>query len=236
MKKYQFLLFDADGTLFDYDQAEAEALQRTFEQFGLPWSEADLGLYRQINASVWKMLEQGQITPAALSQARFERLLQRLAHPEIVVEHFSTVYLANLGNCAPLIDGAIEVLAALSPQFQIAILTNGLKEVQRSRLKHAAIHPYLDEGSIIISEEVGFAKPSPAFFDVAFERLGSPPRDAALMIGDSLSSDIQGATQYGLDSCWFNPSGLPRPDGLAITYEIRHLKELLPLLLGTQRP
>ena len=127
-----------------------------------------------------------------------------------------------------MIEGAQEVLDALRAKYRFAILTNGLQSVQRNRLAHSAIKN--DIVALVISEEIGFAKPERGFFDAAFARIGNPPKERALMIGDSLSSDIQGASDYGIDSCWYNPDRQARPASPAITYEITHLRELIALL------
>jgi YjjG family noncanonical pyrimidine nucleotidase len=227
MTRYSTLLFDADGTLFDYERAEADALQQTFIQYGAPWRPEFLAIYRRINAEIWALLEQGRITPQKLSGERFRQLLQTL-HFDLPAEAFSTDYLANIANCAVLIEGAQAVVEALAPVCRMAILTNGLKAVQHARLARSAIAPHIAE--LIISEEVGAAKPDPAIFVAAFERLGNPPKQEVLMIGDSLSSDIRGAANFGLDSCWYNPNAASRPADLPITYEIQHLNELLPLI------
>jgi len=223
---YTWLLFDADGTLFDYEQAEATALQSTFAQFGVPFPPGALDVYHLINGQMWQALEQGQITQAALATRRFELLFETLGQP--MPPEFSPAYLEQLGRCAVLMDGAEAVLKALYPQHRIAVLTNGISAVQRSRLARSTIHGYIHE--LIISEEVGVAKPDAAFFDLAFERLGQPSKADVLMIGDSLSSDMRGASRYGLDTCWFNPARLPRPEDITLTYEIATLGELTTLL------
>ncbi len=225
-RPYTWLLFDADGTLFDYEQAESTALQNTFAQFDVPFPPGALAVYRVINGQMWEALEQGQITQAELATRRFELLFETLGRPK--PPEFSSAFLGQLSRCAVLIDGAEAVLQALQPRHHIAILTNGISAVQRSRLARSAIRRYVNE--LIISEEVGAAKPDAAYFDLAFERLGHPPKADVLMIGDSLSSDMRGASLYGLDTCWFNPARLPRPEDIALTYEIAALEELITLL------
>ena len=125
-------------------------------------------------------------------------------------------------------DGAYAVLQTLSGSSQIAIVTNGLEAVQRSRLMRSTIHPFVTE--LIISEEVGAAKPHPAYFDAAFARIGNPPKRDVLIIGDSLTSDIQGGVDYAIDTCWYNPAGERKPESLHITYQIRGLSELLKII------
>lgn len=228
MKKYYpWLLFDADGTLFDYDRAEGTAFERAFQLVNIPYKVEYLDPYRRINHELWQALERREVTPAVLQVRRFELLLETLALTCSAAQ-LSTVYLEQLALCTDLIEGADEVLRALQTRSRIAIVTNGLQAVQRSRLARSSIREYITE--LIISEEIGAAKPKAAYFDITFARLGHPPKSDVLIIGDSLSSDIQGGVTYGLDTCWYNPTGQPRPDHLPITYEITHLRDLLELL------
>ncbi|MCI0549370.1 MAG: YjjG family noncanonical pyrimidine nucleotidase [Anaerolineae bacterium] len=226
-KHYPWLWFDADGTLFDYNRAEVNALQRTFESLSLHFETGYLDSYREINHRLWQALERQEIAPDVLRVRRFELLLENLGL-DGSADEMSTAYVEQLGLCTDLIDGAYEVLSTLHQTSRIAIVTNGLQAVQRSRLAHSKIRDFISE--IIISEEVGAAKPQPAFFDVAFARTGQPPKNDVLVIGDSLTSDIQGGVEYGMDTCWYNPASEARPDGLPITYEIRHIRDLLEFI------
>jgi 2-haloacid dehalogenase len=174
-------------------------------------------------------LEKRLVTPDALKVRRFEVLLRRLGidHP---ATNFSDLYLECLAGCSELVDGARQVLEALSSSCRFAIVTNGLRAVQRSRVERSAIRDLISE--IIISEEIGHAKPACEFFQVAFERLGLPPKSEVLLVGDSWSSDIQGAANYGIDACWYNPGRKPRPEAPTISCEIASLRELVDLLIG----
>ena len=168
-----------------------------------------------------------EITSEALQYRRFE-LLQGSLQLSGSFDQMSSVYLEQLAICSELMEEAEDVFRALHRKSRIAIITNGLRAVQRSRLAHSTIRYLITD--IIISEEIGAAKPQAAFFDIAFSRLGHPAKSEVLIIGDSLSSDMPGGVNYGLDTCWFNPAGEPRPQNLAITHEIRHLHELLDIL------
>jgi putative hydrolase of the HAD superfamily len=128
------------------------------------------------------------------------------------------------------LEGAVSVIAALSQRYRIAILTNGLQDVQRPRLAASALKSLIPVRDLIISEEVGAAKPDAAIFEIALQRLGSPPKSAVLMIGDSLSSDMRGAANAGLDGCWYNPQAAPRPAEFSIAFEIGKLEQLLEWL------
>jgi 2-haloacid dehalogenase len=227
--KYQWLLFDADGTLFDYNLAEEKALGQTFRDLEINFAETFAPQYRKINQQIWDDFENGRISAEALRIERFSRLFETLRVSADVAK-FSAQYLVNLSKAADLIDGAEETVRALHSRFRLAIITNGLKDVQRPRL---ALTPMAGMFEVIaISEEIGAAKPAVEFFDAVFEKIGRPPRQAALVIGDSLTSDIQGGINYGLDTCWFNPAGKPAPAEMRITHEIRSLAELIHLLIG----
>ncbi len=221
--RYRWLLFDADGTLFDYDRAERAALEQVLGQIGVSTDPGHLAAYRRINQAMWQAVEKGEITPGMVKVRRFELLLEAIQVP-YSPNALSAAYLECLANCSELLEDAGEVLGALRRKYQIAILTNGLKEVQRGRLSRSAIRPHISQ--IIISEEVGAAKPAREFFDQAFARLGHPSKREVLMVGDGWASDVQGAVQYGIDACWYNPGRKPRPANCEITREIAALREL----------
>jgi 2-haloacid dehalogenase len=226
-KHYPWLFFDADGTLFDYNRAEATAFRKAFDLLKFQFEDSYLDTYQKINSELWKALERHEIQPADLRVRRFELLLEALQLSGSA-DDLNVAYVEQLGLCTDLIDGAYEVLETLYPSSRIVIVTNGLEAVQRNRLRYSTIRPFIAE--LIISEEVGAAKPHPAFFDAAFARTGNPSKSGVLIIGDSLTSDMQGGANYGIDTCWFNPSGQGKPEGLSITYEIGHLLELLDVI------
>jgi 2-haloacid dehalogenase len=225
--KYRWVLFDADGTLFDYDRAEEVALRSTFEHLGYPYRTGYADAYRRINARLWLDFESDQISAARLRSRRFELLFEALGlhgSPEVV----SSTYLSRLSRATYLIDGAEEVIRALHDKVGLALITNGFSEVQRPRLAQSALGGYFSEP--VISEEVGAAKPDARIFDVAFERMAGPAKADVLMVGDSLVSDIQGGNNYGIDTCWFNPLREGNDSGIEARYEIEYLGELLDLV------
>ncbi len=226
-KHYPWLWFDADDTLFDFGKAEKAALAKTFELLNLPYKDSDMEIYQRINQGLWQAMERHEITPSVLQVRRFELLLEALELTSSPSQ-MGASFLEQLALCAELIDGAQDVLNALQGTSRIAIVTNGLKAVQRNRLALSPIREYISE--LIISEEVGAAKPKPEFFEAAFAKTGSPAKGDVLLIGDSLSSDIRGGVDYGLDTCWYNPKAEPRPEDLQVTYEIGNLRELLELV------
>ncbi len=225
--KYKWLLFDADGTLFDYAGAEALALENTFAQMDAAYKPEYLQVYQRVNSSLWLQLEQGGITPEKLKTERFALLFQEIGAC-LDVAFFSKLYLQNLAASSRLIEDAAQVVQTLHEKYQIAIITNGLTDVQRPRIARSGIQDYVR--AVIISEEIGVAKPDPAYFETARQRLGGPDKEEILIIGDSLTSDILGGHNSGIDTCWFNPAHKRSDLDIKITYEIGHLTELLSIL------
>ena len=230
-KHYPWLFFDADGTLFDYNRAEATAFRKAFDSLQFQFEESYLDTYQKINRDLWQALERHEVTPAVLRVRRFELLLEAL-QLNGSADDLNVAYVEQLGLCTDLMEGAYKVVETLSQSSRIAIVTNGLEAVQRSRLMHSTIYPFITE--LIISEEIGAAKPHAAFFEAAFARIAAqnerPSKSDVLIIGDSLTSDMQGGADYGIDTCWYNPVGESKQDRLRITYEIRYLQELLELI------
>ncbi len=225
--KYHWLLFDADGTLFDYDKAESMALKRAFEESGIEYKQGYTHSYRLINEQIWQEFERGEITQTTLRTKRFA-LLSKAIGVNFDPVRFSNQYLHYLGEGHYLIGGAQELLEKLSGKVSLMLITNGLKEVQRSRLARSTIQGYFSE--VIISEEVGAAKPDEQIFEAAYQKMGQPLKKEILIVGDSLTSDIRGGNQFGIDTCWFNPGGKICDQNLSIQYEITRLSELLPIL------
>lgn len=223
--KYQWLLFDADDTLFDYARAEANALRWTMEGCGLVFQPEYLDIYARHNQQVWREFERGEVTSAELRTKRFRGFFQEIGI-EINPEDVSGLYLKNLARGADLLPGAEDVIRAVRGKRHLALVTNGLKDVQRPRLENSAFRDVFEK--VFISEEIGAAKPSREYFDTVFAGIGHPPKETVLLIGDSLISDMRGGVEYGIPTCWYNPTG--KTTDLAITYQIRTLDELPALI------
>lgn len=223
--KYTWLLFDADDTLFDFPRAEANALRWTLEQSGLPFQPAYVEIYAHYNRQVWKEFERGELTALELRVKRFRLFFHEVGMPGDP-ETVSPLYLRNLALGSDLLPGAEEVIRAVQGRYRLALVTNGLKDVQRPRLEHSVLRDSFER--VFISEEVGAAKPSPAYFDAVFHGIGQPPKESVLLIGDSLSSDMRGGVEFGIDTCWFNPTG--KMTELAVTYQIGQLPTLIAIL------
>ncbi len=222
---YSWLLFDADGTLFDFDLAEKLALAALLQDLGQPFSDEAHQGYQRINKELWLAFELGKVTQAEIKTRRFETWLESL-NVTADIENVSRDYLRYLSQQGPLLDYALETIQALSKKYQMLLLTNGLKEVQRPRFNASVLKPYITD--IVVSGEIGFAKPDPRIFEAAFKIMGHPNKRNVLMIGDSLSADIGGGIAYDLDTCWYNPARAS--SSLAITHTIHDLRHLLEIL------
>lgn len=226
--RYHTLLFDADGTLFDFDAAEHSALSETLALFGCECTDAQLALYHNINAELWKLLELGEVTREELVIRRFAEF-SHACGIELDVHAVNACYMKKLGECSIPFPDAKPLLERLHGRFRMAIVTNGLAYVQHSRFDNCELTPFFE--AIYISEEVGCQKPQRMYFDVVLDRMGIDEREGILIIGDSLTSDMQGGVNSGIDTCWYNPEHKPNNLGLCITHEISRLDELLDIVI-----
>ena len=226
---YKIIIFDADETLFDFKKAEKEAFRETILEFGINYDESyHFETYKIINNNIWKELEQGLITQSELKIERFKRLSDKLQISFDEVE-FANVYMNHLSNGSFLFEDSFDLIKSIKDKYKLIILTNGLTAVQKKRIKKSSIAKYFD--NIVISENVGISKPNPAIFEYALKDINNINKNEILMIGDSLSSDIQGGINFEIDTCWYNPNKLDNKTNLNPTYEVSSLKELKKLLL-----
>ena len=225
--KYQWLLFDADGTLFDFHKAEMAALVQSFSQHNLPFQPPIQKRYKAINHEFWARFEQKQVSVDELRGGRFRQLFTEFGI-DFDGDAFADSYISQLALQAPLLAGARELLDCVNGRYQLALITNGLADVQYSRLEISNLTRYFSP--IIVSDEIGVAKPDPGIFDEAFRQMGQPNKEDVLIIGDSLTSDIVGGINYGIDTCWYNPNGRQADPTMLITHEIKQLSTLTTII------
>lgn len=226
MASYKYFLFDLDNTLFDFGKAEEKSLKLTFEEFQIPYNPESIEAYFDENHKIWQEFEQGLITQDILKSDRFKRFSKRINVP-FDFDRAGDYYLNELSLCTELIDGAEELIKSLHGKYELVLITNGLKVVQRPKIRRSPIGHFFSY--VFISEEMGVAKPDPLFFDLVFSELNINNKREVLIIGDSLSSDIAGGCNYGIDTCWFNPEKKNSNDICKPTYEIHALSEFLEI-------
>lgn len=223
MKVYKTLLFDADGTLLDFEAAEKKALEYTFHIHGYPFTETIRNRYLEMNAVLWKAYEDGELTRKEVIYTRFGSLFQELGIEDDGIA-FEDGYQHQLGQGHDRIYHAMEVIQTFAQSHDLYIVTNGVSATQYSRLQDAGLDPYFKK--VFVSEEMGYRKPMIEYFDYCFSRIPNIQTSNTLIIGDSLTSDMQGGVNAGIDTCWYNPLEKENDKDILITYEIKDLREL----------
>ena len=221
----EFLFLDLDDTILDFQKAERLALAKTLESFGLPPTDTVLARYHEINREHWERLERKELTRQQVLVGRFAALFAEMGL-SAQAEQVARAYEENLSQGHYFLPGAEEALKSLSKKYKLYLASNGTARVQAGRLKSAGIIPYFQV--IFVSEEMGYNKPDPAYFDACFARIPGFRKERAMMVGDSLTSDILGGIQAGIATCWVNPhhkTGEIHPD-----YEIESITQLEALL------
>lgn len=227
--KYRFLLFDVDQTLLDFTAAQKSALTEVLHEYRFPIDETVYEAFRTLNENIWKKFERKEITKDELINTRFVNFCKMydIRHPKD--GSLERLYQENLGKACFLMPDAIEVVGRLSRHFQMFLVTNGLAKTQFSRIEQSGLKPYFQD--IFVSEDIGAAKPSTEYFAYVYEKLGRPNKEDMIIIGDSMTSDINGGSAFGIDTCHVRLHGeYAVYDDVVPTYSITSLKELFTIL------
>lgn len=224
---FQFLLLDLDDTILDFHKAEHTAIRKTLREFGIDPTDTVCELYRKINLAHWKALEKKLITRHRLMTSRFEQLFAQIGVDSDPVK-CGERYMNNLGQEHDFLPGALDAVVALSKKYKLYLASNGTTNVQVQRIADAKIAPYFQD--IFISEQMGADKPDKRFFDASFARIPQFDPTKAMIIGDSLSSDIQGGINAGIATCWINPKKKSAPEGMKPDFQLESITQLEALL------
>lgn len=225
---YDWLLFDLDETLMEFNKASNASLMHSFAHFNIPHNSQSLATYQTVNREVWRAFENQEITVDELIHLRIERFLKLMGLTHIPPLDLNDHYLDQLGQNSYYYEGVEDVLTTLKRMgFQMAIVTNGLTRVQRYRWENTTLPNYFED--IFISQEIGKPKPHQQFFDHVHAAIKRPQRHRVLVIGDNPESDIKGANAFGYASCWIdrghNRLSPPKSD-----YHLKSLSELLSII------
>ena len=223
----KYLLFDLDETLFDFPAAERAAISEVLSGLGITPTDEIIKRYSEINRSCWDMLERGEISRERLVVLRFEILREELS-ADFSPEEAQKNYVFALGGQHRFIEGAEEILSTLSENYELYAVTNGLLAVQSRRIRDAELDRFFK--GYFISEELGYSKPQREFFESAFAKIPSFDKERAIIIGDSLQSDILGGKNAGIKTCHYNPKKKKNNTGIIPDYEINDLSVLPGLL------
>ena len=236
---YKLVLIDLDDTLFDYPKTEKTAFRNTFEELGF-FVESKLSndkkeeiyekvkdRYKDVNLQLWKDLEKGAVDKDRLKIVRFEKIIEEFDLKYDPYE-MSELYLKKLGEGIFPFEATEKLCKYLHSKYKVGIVTNGIKEVQYSRIENSAIAKYIDK--IIISDEVGVNKPDKRIFEYAMNYFEIMDKSQVIMIGDSLGADIKGGQNAGIDTCWVNLRNNVNDTGIIPNYEVNKLEKLFEIL------
>ena len=222
----EYLFLDLDDTILDFHKAERIAISKTFQGFGLEPTEQVLREYHEINIMHWQMLERGELTREEVLVNRFGCLFEKkgiAVDPELCAR----TYEKNLGIGHYFLPGAEEAVKSLHKKYKLYLASNGTAAVQHSRLTSAGLYPYFEQ--VFISQKLGYNKPSREYFDACFAQIPGFDPDKAVMVGDSLTSDILGGKNGGMRTIWVNPGHKPCGE-IVPDYEIESITQLERLL------
>lgn len=229
MSNIKVILWDIDGTLLNFEEAEKHAIRACFAQFGLgECTDSMLADYSGINRVYWQKLERGEITKPEILIGRFETFFEKYSLDVDCAPAFNAQYQLSLGDTACFNPNGLEVVQALKGKIRQYAVTNGTKVAQQRKLERSGLDQLLD--GVFISEDLGVEKPGIGFFHRVWEKIGRFNHNEVMIVGDSLTSDIQGGNNAGILCCWFNPAGKSAPGDLRIDYNIQNISEILPIL------
>ena len=229
LMKYDLFLFDLDDTLLDFKESEKLSFFLALQSLGLKTGIEDLfKIYQVENTALWKLFEENKTTKEHLKVERFRKTFAA-SKVDIDPELASLRYLDTLPETVVLIDYAEEICKWLGQYGEIGIITNGIQSVQHKRIHNSKIAPYIS--FVSVSDECGFAKPDVRFFEYSTKKAKKFGKDSTVIVGDRVEADVQGAHNFGIDACWFNPHAFQKPSHLSPKYEIKHLSEIEKLFL-----
>jgi len=226
---YKYLLWDIDGTILDFLAAEKAAIRKLFDKYG--FGECDdemLARYSAINVRYWQALERNEMTKPEILVGRFKEFFEKEGLDATKAENFNSDYQTALGDTVVFCDNCKELIKGEQGRYILAAVTNGTKVAQDKKLLNSGLDKVFDY--VFISETLGVEKPNRGFFDKVIEETGITDLSEALIIGDSLTSDIKGGNNAGIDTCWYNPKGKAKDIEVEVTYEINNLWELEKIL------
>ena len=225
--KYRFLLFDLDNTLLDFDANEAQALPRVFASHGVTLTPEVLAVYKKINRGLWQDYEAGRLPMEDVLNTRFAETMRHFGREEDGAA-WESEYRRYLGEGHTPIPGAVELCRTLSERYALYVVTNGVAATQARRIRDAGLDGCFK--AVFNSESIGAQKPSQAFFDYVFAHIDGFDKRSALLIGDSVTADIEGGRRAGLTTCWFNKKGISDCSEIPADYKINSLAELNGIL------
>ena len=226
---FDIILWDVDGTLLDFDAAERAAIRSLTTDFGFAGcTDAAIRRYAEINRALWKRLERGECTREQVLVGRFEAFFAEMGWDVSRAAEFNKAYQLRLGDTIVYRDDSLTLVKSLRGRVRQYVVSNGTIAAQTKKLERSGFGALMD--GVFLSERLGVEKPDPAFFEQVFSAIGPVDRDRVLLVGDSLTSDMQGGLNAGVKTAWYNPERLPLPASPRIDYDLSDLNELFSIL------
>lgn len=219
----KIVLIDVDNTLLDFNKCASISMRKAFDGVGLIAPDNLETEFHKVNNALWQGIEKGTVTKEELHDNRWNMILRNIGieYDGVALEKLFRKY---LDESHEPVDGAVEILKYLSSKYRVFAASNAFYSQQSNRLRVSGMSEYIED--IFVSEKIGYEKPTEAFFDKCFELMGEPLRNEVIIIGDSLTADIEGGVRYGIKTCWFNPNKYEAPNGYRIDYIVSSLKEI----------
>ena len=223
----EFLMLDLDDTILDFHKAERIAIAKTIRDFGVEPTEEVLTRYHTINKWHWEQLELGKMVREEVLVGRFAMLFEE---KQVAVDpvNVARAYEKNLSIGHYFLPGAEEAVDRLSKKYRLFLASNGTASVQKGRMTSANLYRFFEK--VFVSQEIGHNKPSKDYFDACFAQIPGFDPDKAMIVGDSLTSDILGGIRAGIRTCWVNPNHSAGREDIRPDYEIEGLYQLEEIL------
>lgn len=221
------VLIDVDNTLLDFNKCAEEAIKICFSKWNIAYSDKVFPVFLEVNDSLWQKIETGEMDKKTLYQLRWKTIFEKLGidiNGPVFEQEFRNVF----SDSKEAVDGAYEILDYLSKKYAVSVASNASYRQQIKRLTNADMMKYLT--NIFNSEQIGYPKPEKKFFDACFERLGNIPKEEVIIIGDSLSADIDGGAAYGIKTLWFNYAEISVPKNVKSDFIVNSLEEIKNIL------
>ena len=226
--KYKWILFDADNTLFDFTYSQKKALEKCLKHYGYEFNDEIFSVFTILNTEIWTAYDENKISHEEIKTLRFKRFFDELGYNSVDLNEFNNKFIEQLVENSKLIDDTDAYLEKLHGNINLAIITNGMKEVQRPRFEKCEHKSKFD--NIFISGEIGKSKPNKEYFEHVHKATGALDKSKYIVVGDNIVADIYGGKNYGFDTCWYNPNKISDKNEKYADHVIRNIHELDKIL------
>lgn len=225
----EIVLWDVDGTLLDFNAAEKAAIRTLFTEFDLgECTDTMLARYSEINTAFWKRLEKNELSREQVLLGRFEQFFGEYGIDARIAPAFNEKYQLSLGDTIVYRDDSLNIVKSLKGKVKQYTVSNGTIAAQTKKLERSKLGDLMD--GIYLSEKLGIEKPNAGFFEKVFSDICPGDLSKVMIVGDSLTSDMQGGMNAGIKTCWYNPEKKPLPGNYHVDYIITDLHEVAALL------